>query len=82
MLPSSYFIKKDGLIMKKFINKNFLNSDLISQTFNIKKENIIGMFVDESYFKIIISKNIIKRRLKNGYYTSNSFKTYKSSFRT
>ena len=67
--------------MKKFVNKKFLNLELISQTFNIKKENIIGMFVDESYFKIINSKNIIKRRLKNGYYTSNSFKTCKSPFR-
>lgn len=61
--------------MKKFVNKKFLNLELISQTFNIKKENIIGMYVDESYFKIINYKNITKRRLKNGYYTSNSFKT-------
>ena len=62
--------------MKKLINKKFLNLDLISQTFNIKKENIIGMIVDDNYFKIFT-----KRRLKNGYYTSNSIKTYKSSFR-
>ena len=62
--------------MKKLINKNFLNLDLISQTFNIKKENIIGMIVDNDYFKIVT-----KRRIKNGYYTSNSFKTCKSSFR-
>ena len=62
--------------MKKLINKKFLNLELLSQTFNIKKENIIGMIVDESYFKIVT-----KRRIKNGYYTSNSFKTYKSPFR-
>lgn len=62
--------------MKKLINKKFLNLDLISQTFNIKKENIIGMIVDNDYFKIVT-----KRRIKNGYYTSNSFKTCKSSFR-
>lgn len=62
--------------MKKLINKKFLNLELISQTFNIKKENIIGMIVDNDYFKIVT-----KRRIKNGYYTSNSFKTYKSTFR-
>ena len=62
--------------MKKLINKKFLNLDLISQTFNIKKENIIGMIVDNDYFKIVT-----KRRIKNGYYTTNSFKTCKSSFR-
>lgn len=62
--------------MKKLINKKFLNLELISQTFNIKKENIIGMIVDNDYFKIVT-----KRRIKNGYYTSNSFKTCKSSFR-
>ena len=62
--------------MKKLINKKFLNLELISQTFNIKKENIIGMIVDNHYFKIVT-----KRRLKNGYYTSNSFKTCKSPFR-
>lgn len=62
--------------MKKLINKKFLNLELISQTFNIKKENIIGMIVDNDYFKIVT-----KRRLKNGYYTSNSFKTCKSPFR-
>lgn len=62
--------------MKKLINKKFLNLELISQTFNIKKENIIGMIVDNEYFKIVT-----KRRIKNGYYTTNSFKTCKSSFR-
>ena len=62
--------------MKKLINKKFLNLDLISQTFNIKKENIIGMIIDNDYFKIAT-----KRRIKNGYYTTNSFKTCKSSFR-
>ena len=62
--------------MKKLINKKFLNLDLISQTFNIKKENIIGLIVDNDYFKIDT-----KRRIKNGYYTTNSFKTCKSSFR-
>ena len=62
--------------MKKLINKKFLNLDLISQTFNIKKENIIGMIVDNDYFKIVT-----KRRIKNGYCTTNSFKTCKSSFR-
>lgn len=62
--------------MKKLINKKFLNLELISQTFNIKKENIIGMIVDNDYFKIVT-----KRRIKNGYYTSNSFKTCKSSLR-
>ena len=62
--------------MKKLINKKFLNLELISQTFNIKKENIIGMIVDNDYFKIVT-----KRRIKNGYYTSNSFKTCKNSFR-
>ena len=62
--------------MKKLINKKFLNLELISQTFNIKKENIIGMIVDNDYFKIVT-----KRRIKNGYYTTNSFKTCKSSFR-
>lgn len=62
--------------MKKLINKKFLNLELISQTFNIKKENIIGMIVDNDYFKIVT-----KRRIKNGYYTSNSFKTCKSTFR-
>ena len=62
--------------MKKLINKKFLNLDLISQTFNIKKENIIGMIVDNDYFKIVT-----KRRIKNGYYTTNSFKTCKSPFR-
>ena len=62
--------------MKKLINKKFLNLDLISQTFNIKKENIIGMIVDNDYFKIAT-----KRRIKNGYYTSNSIKTCKSPFR-
>ena len=62
--------------MKKLINKKFLNLELISQTFNIKKENIIGMIVDNDYFKIVT-----KRRIKNGYYTSNSFKTCKSPFR-
>ena len=67
--------------MKKLINKKFLNLELISQTFNIKKENIIGMIVDNDYFKIINYKNITRRRLKNGYYSSNSFKTCKSSFR-
>lgn len=62
--------------MEKLINKKFLNLDLISQTFNIKKENIIGMIVDNDYFKIVT-----KRRIKNGHYTTNSFKTCKSSFR-
>lgn len=62
--------------MKKLINKKFLNLDLISQTFNIKKENIIGMIVDNDYFKIDT-----KRRLKNGYYTTNSFKINKSTIR-
>ena len=62
--------------MEKLINKKFLNLELISQTFNIKKENIIGMIVDNDYFKIVT-----KRRIKNGYYTSNSFKTCKSPFR-
>lgn len=62
--------------MKKLINKKFLNLDLISQTFNIKKENIIGMIVDNDYFKIVT-----KRRLKNGYYTANSFKINKSTIR-
>lgn len=62
--------------MKKLINKKFLNLDLISQTFNIKKENIIGMIVDNDYFKIVT-----KRRLKNGYYTTNSFKINKSTIR-
>ena len=65
--------------MKKLINKKFLNLDLISQTFNIKKENIIGMFVDKNYFKIIYSKNI-QRRLKNGCHTSNNLKINKSTY--
>lgn len=62
--------------MKKLINRKYLNLELISQTFNIKKENIIGMIVDNDYYKIIT-----KRRLKNGYNSSNSFKTCKSPFR-
>lgn len=62
--------------MKKLINRKYLNLELISQRFNIKKENIIGMLVDDNYFKIFT-----KRRLKNAYYTSNSFKTYKSPSR-
>lgn len=62
--------------MKKLINRKYLNLELITQTFNIKKENIIAMLVDDNYYKIFT-----KRRLKNGYNTSNSFKTCKSPFR-
>ena len=54
--------------MKKLINRKYLNLELISQTFNIKKENIIGMLVDNDYYKIF-TKRRLKRRLKNGNYT-------------
>lgn len=60
--------------MKKLINKNFLNLDLISQTFNIKKENIIGMIVDNDYFKIVT-----KRRIKNGCNSKYNFTFTKST---
>lgn len=60
--------------MKKLINKKFLNLDLISQTFNIKKENIIGMIVDNDYFKIAT-----KRRIKNGYNSKYCIKINKST---
>ena len=60
--------------MKKFVYKKFLNLDLISQTFNIKKENIIGMIVDNDYFKIAT-----KRRIKNGYNSKYCIKINKSA---
>lgn len=60
--------------MKKLINKKFLNLDLISQTFNIKKENIIGLIVDNDYFKIVT-----KRRIKNGYNSKYCIKINKST---
>lgn len=62
--------------MEKFINSDKLNTDLISSCLAIKKEDIIGAYINTNYFKIFTKK---KRRIKNGYYTSNNFKTYKSS---
>lgn len=63
--------------MKKFVDKTKLNIDLLYSCFNIKKENIIGAYIDTDYFKIFTKK---KRRIKNGCNTKYNFKTFKSAY--
>lgn len=63
--------------MKKFINKNNLNINLLYSCFGINKQDIIGAYIDTNYFKIFTKK---KRRIKNGCNTKYNFKTFKSAY--
>ena len=64
--------------MKKFINKNNLNIDLLYSCFGVNKQDIIGAFIDTNYFKIYTIKK--GRVIKNGCNTKYRLKTFKSTY--